>query len=97
MTFKSIGIGFLVTSVAAAAAETHVASVDVIKYATAVCGFVYAFGKLVSVTLTWVNHKVREAVAEEIDRKVGSRFAALPCAQQPAQTPSPQCDEERAA
>ena len=88
MTLKSLAIGILATTTAAAAVETHVASIEVIKYVGAICGALYAVGKVVSAGLTWANHSVKVAVREEINKK----FGTLPCVRM--NPTAPECPEE---
>lgn len=88
MNFRGFALGLLATSAAATAAETHMASIEVIKYFGAGCGAIYAFGKLVNAVLTWGNHKVKEAVDESINK----RFAALPCVRKDGTIREEPCD-----
>jgi hypothetical protein len=78
---KAVGLGALAVGTAAVANETHIASVEVIKYVGTVCTALYAIGTLVRAVWRWWKHEFHTSVADIVDEQISKKLGHLPCAQ----------------
>ena len=90
---KGLGYSALATGVAAVAAESHIATIEVIKHVGTVCvalvGVIQLARILVGFFRSVFVHEFKEIIADAVADAVSARMALLPCAPRPVQTLTP--------